>query len=134
MRVGFETEPFYKVFSRIESRRTIFGVTISETACVGKMSSIPISKAMVSQMQMSMQQADQWYNKNQESPFSPPSDSQQYLRNAPKYNGKLMNSIWGMYNMYAPPSFQKNSESGSGPNAAGTKAAGIFGWRREHTN
>jgi hypothetical protein len=98
------------------------------------MSSIPISKAMVSQLQMKLQQADQWNSKNQETPFSPPADSQQYLRNAPKYNGKLMNSIWGMYNMYAPPSFQKNNEGGCRPAAAGTKAAGVFGWRREHTN
>ena len=30
-----------------------------------------------------------------------------------KYNDKLMNSIWGLYNQYAPPSFQKNSEGES---------------------
>lgn len=27
-----------------------------------------------------------------------------------KYNSKLMNSIWGLYNQYAPPAFQKNLE------------------------
>lgn len=26
------------------------------------------------------------------------------------YNSKLMNSIWGLYNRYAPHAFQKNSE------------------------
>lgn len=32
------------------------------------------------------------------------------------YNSKLMNSIWGLYNRYAPDAFQKNSE-GSLPRA-----------------
>ncbi|OQR67824.1 hypothetical protein BIW11_04689 [Tropilaelaps mercedesae] len=27
-----------------------------------------------------------------------------------RYNGKLMNSIWGLYNMYASHTFQKNIE------------------------
>ncbi|XP_064482370.1 uncharacterized protein LOC135395090 [Ornithodoros turicata] len=29
----------------------------------------------------------------------------------PRYNPKLMNSIWGLYNRYAPHSFQKNCEN-----------------------
>lgn len=28
-----------------------------------------------------------------------------------KYNLKFMNSIWGMYNRYAPQAFQKNYEA-----------------------
>ncbi|XP_076338799.1 uncharacterized protein LOC143240365 [Tachypleus tridentatus] len=28
----------------------------------------------------------------------------------PKYNSKMMDSIWGLYNRYAPHAFQKNSE------------------------
>lgn len=36
----------------------------------------------------------------------------------PNYNSKLMNSIWGMYNLYASHAFQKNSE--------GVKAAADF--------
>lgn len=32
----------------------------------------------------------------------------------PKYNGKLMNSIWGQYNLYAAHAFQKNSEGSFG--------------------
>ena len=28
----------------------------------------------------------------------------------PHYNDKLMNSIWGLYNRYAPHAFQKNNE------------------------
>lgn len=32
---------------------------------------------------------------------------------APQYNSKLMNSIWGLYNRYAPSAFQKNVELGN---------------------
>lgn len=31
-----------------------------------------------------------------------------------RYNGKLMNSIWGLYNMYGPHAFQKNTELAPG--------------------
>jgi hypothetical protein len=30
-----------------------------------------------------------------------------------RYNSKLMNSIWGLYNQYAPHAFQKNQELSS---------------------
>lgn len=34
-----------------------------------------------------------------------------------QYNSKLMNSIWGLYNRYAPPAFQKNNEPQIRPNS-----------------
>ncbi|KAI1289269.1 hypothetical protein HDE_08642 [Halotydeus destructor] len=30
--------------------------------------------------------------------------------NPHKYSSKMMNSIWGLYNRYAPEAFQKNQE------------------------
>ncbi|XP_077519638.1 uncharacterized protein LOC144129394 [Amblyomma americanum] len=54
----------------------------------------------------------------------------------PKYNPKLMNSIWGLYNRYAPHSFQKNCEIPccSVPGIAGTKdkSFGLSLWNRLH--
>nr|XP_054929681.1 uncharacterized protein LOC126537099 isoform X3 [Dermacentor andersoni] len=40
--------------------------------------------------------------------FEPPTSTVETT--LPKYNPKLMNSIWGLYNRYAPHSFQKNCE------------------------
>jgi len=39
----------------------------------------------------------------------------------PNYNSKLMNSIWGQYNLYASHAFQKNSEG-----SVGVKAVDFF--------
>lgn len=44
------------------------------------------------------------------SSFSPVCQTAEALH---KYNEKLMNSIWGLYNMNAPHAFQKNTEVGS---------------------
>lgn len=46
-----------------------------------------------------------------------------------KYNGKLMNSIWGLYNQYAPPSFQKNYEKSSNPINTGVVTLGEWHWK-----
>ncbi|XP_040076973.1 uncharacterized protein LOC8032119 isoform X1 [Ixodes scapularis] len=53
-----------------------------------------------------------------------------------KYNPKLMNSIWGLYNRYAPHSFQKNCEIAgcpvSGLADAREKSFGLSPWNRLH--
>ncbi|XP_054722905.1 uncharacterized protein LOC129232831 [Uloborus diversus] len=43
----------------------------------------------------------------------------------PNYNSKLMNSIWGQYNLYASHAFQKNSEGSA------HLGAGLFGLPQE---
>lgn len=36
-----------------------------------------------------------------------------------KYNSKLMNSIWGMYNRYSPYNFKKSNDTEIAPFVAG---------------
>lgn len=42
-----------------------------------------------------------------------------------KYNSKLMNSIWGLYNRYSVHNFKKNTDAEKG--ARGGVAAAIWG-------
>lgn len=66
--------------------------------------------------------------------FEPPTSTVETT--LPKYNPKLMNSIWGLYNRYAPHSFQKNCEIPccSVPGIAGAKdkSFGLSLWNRLH--
>nr|XP_054929678.1 uncharacterized protein LOC126537099 isoform X1 [Dermacentor andersoni]XP_054929679.1 uncharacterized protein LOC126537099 isoform X1 [Dermacentor andersoni] len=66
--------------------------------------------------------------------FEPPTSTVETT--LPKYNPKLMNSIWGLYNRYAPHSFQKNCEipSCSVPGIVGAqdKPFGLSLWNRLH--
>ncbi|KAH7952706.1 hypothetical protein HPB49_000434 [Dermacentor silvarum] len=66
--------------------------------------------------------------------FEPPTSTVETT--LPKYNPKLMNSIWGLYNRYAPHSFQKNCEIPccSVPGIAGAqdKPFGLSLWNRLH--
>lgn len=53
-----------------------------------------------------------WFeNENQKTISTPKTDSDYH-----NYNSKYMNSVWGLYNRYAPQAFQKNLEVGLGSN------------------
>jgi len=92
------------------------------------MSSIPITLGTVSKIR---HQWDAGVFKDNDSGNAKAQQSSYNVQENPpaKYNDKLMNSIWGLYNQYAPPSFQKNYESESAVKAV---TLGRWCWNQQN--
>lgn len=89
-----------------------------------QMAAIPITLGTVSKVR-SQWDADQNRDKDLLNAKTVQSNYNVHENPPAKYSYKFMNSIWGLYNRYAPPSFQKNSE---GEIQNGTQAVALGGW------
>lgn len=97
------------------------------------MASIPYT--MHSAMHLHRKMTEEQHPKEVNMVFEPPTSTVE--TSLAKYNPKLMNSIWGLYNRYAPHSFQKNCEINSRAPVSGLAGAegrsfGLSLWNRLH--
>ncbi|XP_036142408.1 uncharacterized protein LOC105833686 isoform X2 [Monomorium pharaonis] len=99
----------------------------------GKMASIPQGAFAVSKVRsnekhavsMSIMERKDKAEEKRENVFNPRCSLNGLELTPLKYNSKLMNSIWGLYNRYSVHNFKKNTDAEKG--ARGGVAAAIWG-------